>query len=733
MDLLKGLNDMQQKAVMHTEGPLLILAGAGSGKTRTIMHRISHIILSNKARSDEILALTFTNKAAQEMRNRIIQMNVPNADRIWMSTFHSLCAKVLRFHCNLIGYERNFVIYDTSDQKSVLKECYKELNIDDKMYNISSVLSSISKAKENGKTVEIFNKESIGDFREEKIASIYALYQEKLLNNNAMDFDDLLINTLKLFKEKEEIISYYQNKFKYILVDEYQDTNHIQYKIVNMLAEKNKNLCACGDDDQSIYAFRGADIRNILGFEEDYPNANIIRLEQNYRSTSVIIEAANKVIENNQERKAKKMWTNTESGDLLELMQLYNEREESEYICDKINEIVDNIKYTYGSFSVLYRTNAQSRVFEESFMRKGIPYQIIGGLKFYSRKEVKDIISYLTLLENSKDDISFKRIVNVPRRGIGNATIEKIQEYADFKDMSLFDVVYNVEEMVGLSKAIINKLTVISNMMKSLIEIKDALPLSELIKKVIKDSGYEKMLEENKVENASRIENLQELVSSAVEFEKNSEEVTLSAFLENVSLVADADSFTNQGGHVTLMTLHNAKGLEFPVVFIPGLEEGIFPHSRSIDSEIGLQEERRLCYVGITRAMEKLFLTYTNYRTLYGKLNYNLKSRFIDEIPKELITSKTKERPQPKKVQVDYINKKESLNKQFNRFTSALVKEKKVNKLNIHEGTKVKHNKWGIGTVINISGEGEDAIASIAFPGMGIKKIAVNMAPISIV
>ncbi|MFZ7133656.1 MAG: DNA helicase PcrA [Eubacteriales bacterium] len=734
MDLLKGLNDMQQQAVLHTEGPLLLLAGAGSGKTKTIIHRISYIIQSGKAKPNQILALTFTNKAAKEMKDRIIKMEIPYAHEIWMSTFHSLCAKLLRYHCNLIGYDRSFVIYDSNDQKTLLKECYKELNVDDKMYNINSVLSIISDAKEKGKTAATFEKESRGDFREEKIASIYILYQNKLMNNNAMDFDDLLMNTQALFKNHREVLHHYQNKFLYLLVDEYQDTNVIQYELVSMLADKHKNICVCGDDDQSIYGFRGADIRNILEFERDFTNASIIRLERNYRSTSVIIEAANAVIEHNCDRKSKRMWTDKQSDELIELVQLSNEREEAEFICDKIRKMVDNSKYSYGDFSILYRTNAQSRVFEESFMRHGIPYQIIGGLKFYARMEIKDIISYLILLENPKDDIAFKRVINVPKRGIGSATLEKIQEFADFKGKSLFEVILELHEMVGLSKSVMYKLDEFSMIMKTLITIKDTIPLSELINKVIILSGYMDMLQENKLEKSqSRIENLQELVSSAVDFGNNSEDVSLNGFLETISLVADVDNFSRGEGQVVLMTLHNSKGLEFPVVFLPGLEEGIFPHSRSMDNDTELQEERRLCYVGITRAMEKLVMTFTNYRTLYGKLNYNLKSRFTDEIPEALIKKNLQSRTKAAISDVpDYL--RDTIQKQMRGMSSFINPEKgKQESLEFKMGTKVEHEEWGIGTIININGEGSEAIASVAFPGMGIKKLAINIAPIKII
>lgn len=738
MNLLDGLNKMQQKAVIHTEGPLLILAGAGSGKTRTIIHRIAHIIQSGKGRADQILALTFTNKAAQEMKERMVKMDVSHVDRIWMSTFHSLCAKLLRFHAHLLGYERSFVIYDSADQKNVIKDCYKELNIDEKSLTIGSVTSAISQAKEKGTSPEKFLRENEGDFKGEKIAQIYKLYQNKLMSNNAMDFDDLLVNVVNLFRQNEEVLQYYQDKFKYIVVDEYQDTNPIQYHIVKMLADNHQNICVCGDDDQSIYGFRGADIRNILEFEKDFDYAEIVRLEQNYRSSTTIIEAANSVIQNNPNRKAKEMWTDNPEGELIEIKQLFSERDEADYIASEISKLDRETDCNYGSIAILYRTNAQSRVFEESFMGRGIPYQIIGGLKFYSRMEIKDILSYLTLIENHKDDVSFKRVINMPKRGLGNATIEKLQEFADFKGMSLFEVVLNIEEMVGLSKAVMNKFIAFSDMMKGFIEIKNSLSLSQLIDNIMHTTGYMDMLKEGKVENGqSRIENLQELISSAVEFESNSDDVSLTAFLENVSLVADIDDYSEGQGQVKLMTLHNAKGLEFPVVFMPGLEDGIFPHSRSLNDDKELHEERRLCYVGITRAREKLYMTYTNYRKLYGRTSYNPRSRFLDEIPANFISGDVEKQStftETETSQKGIINKN-SIYQQLNRMqhTYSHQSEKKSSKGDIKEGTKVNHAKWGMGTIINISGQGDNAIASIAFPGMGIKKVALSMAPITIV
>ncbi|NTW70902.1 MAG: DNA helicase PcrA [Eubacteriaceae bacterium] len=732
MDLIKGLNERQKKGVLATDGPVLILAGAGSGKTRTIIHRIAYILQQNKAKPWEILALTFTNKAAEEMRNRIREMNIEGANDIWMSTFHSMCAKILRFHCNLIGYDRNYVIYDTSDVKTVIKNCLQALALDEKMYSVSAMISRISDLKEKGILPEEFLKQSAGDYREEKIAGIYEMYQKTLYSNNAMDFDDLLLNTVRLFEKNPDILEYYQNKFKYVVVDEYQDTNPIQYKLTEMLAKKHRNICVCGDDDQSIYAFRGADIKNILDFEKNYPEAAVIKLEQNYRSTPNIIEAANNVIQNNAKRKDKQMWTDKLEGEIIECHQLNDERDESNFISGEIKKLVKTGKYDFKDIAVLYRTNAQSRVFEESFIAAHIPYKMVGGTKFYARQEIKDIMAYLIVLDNNRDDLSIRRIINMPKRGIGEATIDKLQQFAEFKRWSLSDVILNIDEMVGLSSGVMAKLKEFSEMIKEFTRKKDEIKLSQLIEKVIVDSGYLSMLESGKMQNAqSRAENLKELVSGAVEFEKNSLDKDLTSFLENVALYSETDKIDAEGGEVLLMTLHNAKGLEFPAVFIPGLEEGIFPHDRSKDNEEELQEERRLCYVGITRAREKLYLTYAKYRTVYGRLNYNIKSRFLDEIPVHLLEVNEAEVVQSRTVSTINTNNKQSINSQMGRFMKP-EKATASQEKNILEGSKVEHKVWGEGTVISLSGEGDKQVATVAFPGLGIKKILVSMAPIKI-
>lgn len=734
MNVTNGLNERQQQGVLTTDGPVLILAGAGSGKTRTIIHRIAHLLQEKKARPWEILALTFTNKAAEEMRNRIRDMNVEGAQDLWMSTFHSMCAKLLRFHANLIGYDRNYVIYDTGDSKMLIKECLTELNLDEKMYPVSAMLSRISALKEKGISPADYDKQSVGDFREEKIAALYGLFQKKLVSNNAMDFDDLLVNTVRLFVEQPDILTYYQDKFKYILVDEYQDTNPIQFRITDMLASRHGNICVCGDDDQSIYAFRGADIRNILEFEKHYPKAKVIKLEQNYRSTPNIIEAANHVIKNNRGRKDKLMWTDKTPGEPIEIHELNDEREESNFVTNQIRSMVRSGFYEHKDFAVLYRTNAQSRVFEESFMAALVPYKMVGGTKFYSRQEIKDIIAYLVVLDNHKDDLSLKRIINTPKRGIGAATIEKLEAFAEFKDWSLFGVIMSLDQMVGLSVGVMNKLQEFADMMRGFLERMEYQTISTLLEEVMDATGYMAMLESGKMQNAqSRVENLKELVSAAVEFEKNSADNTLTAFLENVSLYSETDNLPEEGGEVLLMTIHNAKGLEFPVVFLPGMEEGIFPHERSKENEDDLEEERRLAYVGITRAEKKLFLTHARYRTVYGRLNVNMRSRFLDEIPAELVEVVESEKPAPPiRKQRDSYNSSFSMNRQMDRFMpekkTAAASDENVGKT-AGPGVKVIHKVWGEGTIIAMDGD----LATIAFPNLGIKKVAWSMAPIKIV
>ena len=724
MSLLDGLNDRQREAAETTEGPLLILAGAGSGKTRTIIHRIAHIIESGKAWPSQILAITFTNKAAGEMRERIAAMNVAECDRIWMYTFHAMCARIMRIHSKWLGYDDNFVIYDTDDQKRLYKTLIKELDYSDKMFPFQYLAGQISTAKNNFWTPEDYQKNSAGDFRAEKAAVYYSRYQEALKANNAMDFDDLIYNTLVLFKAYPEILEQYQNRFKYILVDEYQDTNHSQYELVNLMAAKHRNLCVCGDDDQSIYMWRGADINNILDFEKDYPDAKVVKLEENYRSTSIILDCANKVIANNTGRKEKNLWTNNPGDDKVVVSSFDQGYDEARYVVREVNRLRAEAGYTYGDFAVLYRTNAQSRLFEEAFMREGVPYQLIGGTGFYARTEIRDIIAYLHVLMNPKDNIGFLRVVNVPKRGIGSATLEKISEFAEFKDWSLMETFYHCQEVPELSAGVRHKVESFAALMAGLQQRMEEDSVSELIDHVIKDSGYLEMLELGKMDHSeSRIENLQELVSSAVEFEKNSDDTSLTAYLETVALTAETDKYETTEGKVLLMTLHNAKGLEFPVVFLPGMEEGIFPHGRSLDTPEELEEERRICYVGITRAKERLYMSWAGERTTYGRRQLQMKSRFLNELPEECVTLNVEkyerhpvaEEPPAKR----YASFTENLSRGRTAYKKAAPSAKSGEPESFQLGNKVKHKKFGIGTIVEV----KPNQVSIAFPGVGIKKL----------
>lgn len=735
-NLLKGLNPEQAQGVQHTEGPLLILAGAGSGKTRVLTHRIAYIIDQGKAYPSQILAITFTNKAAKEMKERVSKLVGPESGSMWVSTFHSMCVRILRRDIEKIGYDRNFVIYDTIDQKSVLNECLKELNITDKQFPIPGVSKAISEAKDKLLSAEEYINQNQGDYRLEKIGSIYQLYQKKLKKNNAMDFDDLIVNTIVLFRDNPEVLDFYQRKFKYILVDEYQDTNYAQYKLVNMMAQGYKNLCVVGDDDQSIYRFRGADVRNILDFEKDFPDAKVIKLEQNYRSSQSILDAANHVIKNNYGRKDKRLWTDKGEGDSIYVRGNINEKEEGDFIAQEIEKCRIEENRSYRDFAILYRTNAQSRVLEESLMRAGIPYQIFGGLKFYSRLEIKDIVAYLTLLLNPQDDVALKRIINMPKRGIGKTTLEKIEAYAEFKDKGMYSVILDIDDVPGLSERVKTKIRSFATMMATFMSLKEYVGITDLITKVLEDTGYLSMLKEGKVDKAEiRLENLEEFVSGAIEFEENSEDTSLQAFLENISLVADIDKLDHEEGATVLMTLHNAKGLEFPVVYLAGMEEGMFPHFRSLTDSEEMEEERRLCYVGITRAMEKLYMTYAKQRTIYGQTTFYSKSSFLEEIPSELLIEENN-RPQIKEKHAFKNNYgiKRGMNTGLTQ-TPTISNQDMENSSaqDIRAGVKVKHGKWGIGTVVERKEQDGDVMVSIAFPGIGIKKLSLSFAPLTIV
>ncbi|WIF94062.1 DNA helicase PcrA [Caminicella sporogenes] len=727
---LSTLNDMQRMAVENTEGPLLILAGAGSGKTRVLTHRIAYLIKEKGVFPGNILAITFTNKAASEMKERIEQLIGSIASNMWISTFHSACVRILRRDIEKIGYTRDFVIYDTSDQRTLIKECLKELNMSDKSYPVNYVQGIISSAKDKLQTPEKFINLNYSDFKLRPICDLYSLYQKKLKSNNAMDFDDLIMKTIELFETASDALKYYQRKFEYIMVDEYQDTNRAQYKLINMLSKVHRNLCVVGDEDQSIYRFRGADIRNILDFEKDFPDAKVIKLEQNYRCTKIILEAANNVIKENVERKYKKLWTNNEEGQKIKYYKAQTENDEASFIANEINKKVKSGDRNYSDFAVLYRTNAQSRVIEDAFMKNNIPYKIIGGLKFYDRKEIKDIIAYLRVIQNPLDDISLLRIINVPKRGIGNRTIEKIREMANQQGEKLFSAILDAAESGMFSKRVTAGLNSFLNIIIKYKENKEQYTVTEIIKNILNETGYIKELEdENSIEARTRIENLQEFLSVAMEFENNSETKSLSEFLEGISLMSDIDNLEDEQNVVVLMTLHSAKGLEFPIVFMTGMEEGIFPSSRSIMDDREIEEERRLCYVGITRAKEELYLTHAFMRTLYGRTNVNPVSRFIDEIPKNLIEEGGEKRNIRGIVKQNFGSKLSLKPMEF-------MEKRAVNKVDSSEikpGTKIEHKLFGTGTVITVKGSGEKAELTVAFDKKGVKKLILGYAPIEII
>ena len=638
-DTIKGLNPQQANAVQTVDGPMLILAGAGSGKTKVLTCRIAHL-LNQGVRPYRILAITFTNKAAAEMRERVDKMAGDAAKDVWLHTFHAFCAKLLRIEIhNLDNYTNNFAIYDTADTKSLMKQILQEMNLDEKRYQPSAVIGRISNAKNQLQTPEDYAKQA-SDFYDGKVAEIYARYEAKLQQNNALDFDDLLLLTLKLLQENEEVRTKYQDKFDYIMVDEYQDTNHAQYLLTKILAAKHKNICVVGDADQSIYGWRGADITNILDFEKDYPEAKLVKLEQNYRSTQVILDAANAVIDNNTGRKPKNLWTDNGNGNQITYFRAIDERDEARFVIEQIQALDSRPDVKLGDMSILYRTNTQSRVFEEMLIKSGIAYNIVGGTKFYERKEIKDIIAYLRVIFNPNDSLSLLRIINVPRRGIGDATLAKLQAYAEENNMNLFDVVSASGDVPGLSSRFVGKLEELSSIIFELMGEANSgeVPVKQLIDNVMTKTGYLEELENSKsAQDQSRVENLKELLSVAEDFSKGEEEDNLENFLGRVALVSDIDDAELGEEAITLMTLHSAKGLEFPVVFLVGMEEGIFPHARTLMDEEEIEEERRLCYVGITRAERTLFLSHARMRTVFGHTVSYPPSRFLKEVPRSLI------------------------------------------------------------------------------------------------
>ncbi|MGB7999964.1 MAG: DNA helicase PcrA [Anaerobacillus sp.] len=730
--LLNGLNPEQQEAVKHTDGPLLIMAGAGSGKTRVLTHRIAYLLVEKQVSPWNILAITFTNKASREMRERVNSITGPVAEDIWISTFHSMCVRILRRDGDRIGINRNFTILDSGDQLTVIKKILKEQNVDPKKFEPRGILGSISSAKNELETPEDYKANAKGPY-ESVVADAYEQYQKQLRKNQALDFDDLIMRTITLFKKVPEVLEFYQRKFQYIHVDEYQDTNKAQYILVKLLAEKYQNLCVVGDSDQSIYRWRGADIQNILSFEKDYPSARAIFLEQNYRSTKKILEAANVVIENNTNRKPKKLWTDNQDGPHITYYQGNDEHTESRFVTGKILDMVNSGKRTNSEIAILYRTNAQSRVVEEILNKSNITYNIVGGTKFYDRKEIKDVLAYLRLIANPDDDISLLRIVNVPKRGVGASTMDKVAQYATNQDISIFTTLQEIEQ-VGLSARFTKSLRTFGNQMANWTQMQEYLAVSELVEEVIDKSGYRDALRnENTIESQTRLENIDEFLSVTQEFEKASEDKSLIAFLTDLALVADIDKLDeDENEHkeaVTLMTLHSAKGLEFPVVFLIGMEEGVFPHSRSLFEEEEMEEERRLAYVGITRAEEELFLTNARMRTLYGKTNANPVSRFIGEIPEELLEKEGQEKPaSPFSGGSSPRASKPATPKTPRR---PQLTSTGGDSVNWNVGDKAGHRKWGVGTVVSVKGEGDSTELDIAFPNpIGIKRLLAKFAPI---
>jgi len=736
--IFDNLNPAQQDAVAHTNGPLLIMAGAGSGKTKVLTSRIANLLEQGVAPYN-ILAITFTNKAAAEMKERVTGIVGLAARDIWLSTFHAFCAKFLRMEIeHLGGYNRNFVIYDAGDSQTLVKNCLKELNLDEKQFTPSGVQATISNAKNVLLDVRAFTSQA-DNFYNLKVAEVYKLYQSKLKGHNALDFDDLLMLSVELLEYNPTVREKYQNKFHYILIDEYQDTNRAQYLLARTLAAKHRNLCVVGDVDQSIYAWRGADIQNILDFERDYPNAKVIKLEQNYRSTQIILDAANAVIENNRNRKAKSLWTHNTEGDTITHYLAVDERDEARYITDNIIKLNTVYRTAYKDIAILYRTNAQSRVIEEGLRNGAIPYTMVGGLRFYDRKEIKDIMAYLKVVFNPADAISLLRIINVPRRGIGDTTIGRLLEYASKNDVPLFDAVSNPDLVPGLTARAKNQLEVLATLIFTLMSCQHTLSVADLLEKVMRDSGYLAELEaDSDPQSENRIENLKELKSDAKKFADNEIDNTLENFLSHVALLTDSDKSETGDDQVTLMTLHSAKGLEFPVVFLAGLEEGIFPHVRTLMDEGEVEEERRLCYVGITRAERKLYISNARQRMIYGNTVMYSPSRFLDEIPPELIERYAPKRP-------GYLSAATALS----RPTAATMMPRAVSKpeltllkdtvLNTAQpshidwkaGEKVYHAKWGTGTVVAVTGSGSNMQLSIAFANEGIKKLVAQLAPIS--
>ncbi len=764
-----GLNPRQLEAVLHTEGPLLVLAGAGSGKTTVIVHKIAHLIRFGRTETDmpappslseqdleilswyadgeldelpphlteclvnhpakpwQILAITFTNKAAGELKQRLVKRLGSGGEDIFASTFHSACVRFLRRDAERIGYEKSFTIYDTADQQTLMKSCLKELSLDDKKFAPRAVLSAISNAKDKLIDETEYANINHGDFYYGTVAELYALYQKKMKANNAMDFDDLIVNTVRLFEECPDVLESYQNRFRYILVDEYQDTNHAQYRLVSLLAKKHQNLCVVGDDDQSIYKFRGADIQNILGFEKEFSACRVIKLEENYRSTQTILDAANAVIRHNSDRKGKNLWTASGAGEKIELYAALNEHAEAYHIADTIKALGES----YNNTVILYRMNAMSRILEDALLRSAIPYRVLGGLRFYDRKEIKDLTSYLRLIQNNGDNVALRRIINEPKRGIGAATVDKTEAIAVGEGLNMFAVCQRADLFEEFPTAAAAKLKSFAEMIEGLRkELEDGMGLELFVKLVMERTGMIAALKKEKtVENETRLENLDEFVSMVQEAVKADAAITLAQLLENISLVSDIDSYDEAQETVTLMTLHSAKGLEFPNVFLMGMEEGVFPGLRAFSDEAEIEEERRLCYVGITRAKERLFLTRAQSRTLFGSTKYNLPSRFLEEIPAELLDCKEERAKIVSDIEHAYGVRPVGFGKSGFLSQKDETKKAAAPKVQFAPGDQVKHRKFGIGTIVSAQPMGADTLLRIAFEE-GEKKLLAAYAPI---
>ena len=759
-DILEQLNDKQYEAVINTDGPCLVIAGAGSGKTKVLTHKIAYLMNEKNVKPWNILAITFTNKAAKEMKERVEKLVGEASNDMWIGTFHSICVRILRKYIDRIGFESSFIIFDTSDQKTVVKQCLKQLEIDDKLLTDKSVLYEISNAKNEMLEPEQYALRTNGDFRKEKIASVYKLYQSKLKENNAIDFDDIINFTIKIMLENPDVLEYYSDKFRYVLVDEYQDTNKAQFTLITLLAGRHGNITVVGDNDQGIYSFRGADITNILNFEKDFPGSKIIKLEQNYRCTQNILDTANNVIKNNETKYDKKLWTQNDRGDLAKIYRGDTEYDEASYIAEQINHLRRTEKYNYSDFAVLYRMNAQTRSIEDILRREDIPYKIVGGLKFYERKEIKDIIAYLRLIQNTSDNISLSRIINEPKRGIGKTSLENVEALSTQTGVSMYDIIKKADEY-GLGRVYINSREFIDQI-EYLKAKKDEILISELIKETLNKTGYTKALEqENTVEAENRIDNLNEFLTVAMEFEEESADRSLEEFLEGITLSSDLDNVEETDDSVTLMTLHSAKGLEFPVVFLIGMEEGIFPGYKSIGEQKELEEERRLCYVGITRAKKNLYFTCAKQRTIFGSTSCNNISRFIKEIPKELLdgyeeifdksdnnkyesgrvyewnygktsygnvsTYKVEPKVAAKSTENFGFRTAESFLKSINT-----KKNEQVDLDNYKEGTRVFHKKFGEGVINYVEAEGDDLKVDITFEKSGHKRLMAKFAGLEI-